>query len=93
MSNLEIYREVKKIYDPKTAFGNAEILDLLKKIVEPNKNGFFEVQGDVEQIVKIEWRCADCGSWNETEEDGSRWNWPDNIKEKCRCGAKNQISF
>jgi hypothetical protein len=90
MSNLQIYREIKDIYDPKTAFGNKEILGLFKRIVKPNEKGEFETSGDIMEI--IEWRCVNCGRLHQDEREVFD-RYENVIGRECSCGAKSVISF
>jgi len=93
MNNLEILKEAKKIYNPSTAFGNSELIELLKQIQAPNKAGFFEIEGKaVSEVVGVKWECADCGHRNENEFTKRYFNFRLPIEEKCpKCNAKHQI--
>lgn len=68
MNNKQINSDIKKIYKPETAFGNSEILKLLKQIRVPNDDGNFEIIGDsIVEIIGVRWECASCGNSNKDE--------------------------
>jgi DNA-directed RNA polymerase subunit RPC12/RpoP len=93
MSNLEILKEIKREYNPKTAFGNPLIIKLIKKIVLPDKNGNFKITGDLEEIIRVSWRCVDCGRFQEEDLDIFDRN-KNLIKIDCKsCGAKHLITL
>ncbi|MCK5061778.1 hypothetical protein KAR28_04455 [Candidatus Parcubacteria bacterium] len=65
-SNLEILQEIKREYDPKTAFGNVVLIELINNFRLPNKDGKFETVATIytRKITEIDWECVDCGHCN-----------------------------
>jgi len=91
MSNLDVMKAVREIYDPKTAFGNEKLLKLFELIVNPNKDGNFEVESDAKTIIRFEWNCVDCGRYH--EDDVDVFDHGDKVGRKCACGAKHVIEL
>lgn len=93
MTNLEILQEIKKEYDPKTAFGNEVLIDLLNSIIEPNKKGEFEVDAEKETKIWLYWRCPDCGRNIEENFGDDNINFGDTLKRICQCGKKHKLTI
>ena len=90
MNNKEIMRKMCELYDPKTAFGNTDLLKLMKQIKIPNENGEFEIDGEsVTKVIAIQWECANCGRVNIDDISYER-----TVKTKCKsCGAKHFVNL
>ena len=67
--------EIKKAYDPETAFGNCKLLEKIKKEEEKKKqieealeNG---ITGTLEQsnVYRLEFKCPHCGVYNEIADE------------------------
>lgn len=92
LSNLQIFKQIKEIYDPKTAFGNPEIIGLMSKIHVPDQNGRFKTDGSAEMFLRTEWRCLECGCLNHDEEE--RDEYVEKRNESCHnCKTPHTINF
>lgn len=95
MDNLSILKKVHSLYDPQTAFGNIEIINLLKKIRVPNKLGLFEVDAFAEEVhvITYAWTCVDCGYYHKEDNELTSIDEGDRILRACRkCGAKHEVT-
>ena len=93
-SNLERLQNIKEEYNPKTAFGNAKLLKLLDSIKQPNKDGMFETFVGVEKfrIVRVSWKCVDCGKENIEELEREDVKEDDIIERICdSCNKKHKL--
>lgn len=75
LSNREIVQRTKQAYDPRYAFGNLGLIKLTRQTHEPDAEGKFEAEGEIEERVKtivegyvLHWQCPDCGHANTEEE-------------------------
>ena len=90
MNNKDIIQTMHKLYNPKTAFGNTDLIELTKQIQIPNDNGEFEIDGEsVTKIIGIKWECANCG---EISIDDIPYG--ETLKTQCKnCKAKHFVSL
>lgn len=93
MNNKQIKKEAQKLYNPKTAFGNSELIGLLKKVKVPNSDGNFEVVGScIIEIIGVNWECASCGNYNRDKVIQGFGGGYEDIEAFCKkCKAKHLV--
>ena len=94
MSNLDVIKKIQKIYDPKTAFGNVELIEILKEIEMPDEEGFYKSEGEVEEITQYNllWVCANCGYHNsEDDTDKNEGELYDDMCDNCKIWSHIQL--
>ena len=95
-SNLEILQELKKEYNPDTAFGNPILIKLIKRIKLPNKKGEFETFAEIhsQKIINIEWQCVNCGCCNILDVEDVEVKTGDEVNHKCEnCKKKHKLEI
>ena len=94
-SNLEILQEMKIEYNPKTAFGNPVLIDLMNEIKKPDDDGNFETIASVErvQICSVIWKCVDCGKRNHEDLEDDYVDEGDEIEKECECGKNHKLTI
>ena len=92
MSNLETLQEIKKVWNPETAFGNTDLIKLMNSIKQPNDEGLFEIIGEptVIRIERLNWECVDCGRNNEEDIQGF-WESGMQVVRKCEYCRKAHL--
>ena len=95
-SNLKILQDLKKKYNPDTAFGNPILIKLIKGIKLPNKKGEFKTVAEIhsQKIITIEWQCVDCGCWNILNVDDGDVKTGEEVDDKCEnCKKKHKLEI
>ncbi len=92
MNNKQIKKDIQKIYNPETVFGNPEVIKLIKQIKVPNDDGNFETVGDsIVKIIGVKWECVNCGSYNK-DEITELYSGYENVETQCKkCKAKHLV--
>ena len=86
---------MSEIYDPKTAFGNPELIALKKKLIEPDEDGEYTIPAEVHENISYElrWQCQKCNFCNcESDFDGDM-GAGDNRRECPRCKTVHNLTI
>lgn len=94
MNNLQILELIKKEYNPKTAFGNKALINLIHEIIEPNAKGEFEINAHTEQPkICVYWDCPNCGRYYEEYFEEDEIYCDKKINRVCGCGKKHKLTI